>query len=92
MTPLLVIEDRDIFNWLSDARFLNEFPFLKIYADVKNAKKCCGAQRRAVDFNAIKQSIANLPAERRGRLKEMLGAAQGRFHYLLDGKMIRYTF
>ncbi len=93
MHDLRIIEDHDIVNWLKDARFLSEFPFLQAHANsIAGKRTCCGGIAKTLNFHSIKQSLMALPAERRSRLKQMLDAQQCRFSFIQDGKVGRYTF
>lgn len=94
--PLLVtIEDHVILRMIRDERFLTEFPYLQTQKQALATTTCCGGknrQARQVDYNAVKRYLAELPDDKKLRLKQLLPAQQARVHYRADNRTVTLTF
>ena len=82
----LTVERDMIDNMLRDQRFLNAFPFLKQAKAKAQRRGCgCGRTRRQKaskpNYNQIKRQLANLPPEKKAKLKQLLSANQLRIKF-----------
>lgn len=80
-TQAVEITDDTIRLMLHDTRFLNSFPFLKRAKDqqTKHNNCGCGSARQktsAPNMAALRRNIANMPAVKKVRLKQLLQASQ----------------
>lgn len=72
-----VIEDGFINKMLTNPQYLAAFPFLKQYAAAAKAQQAgcgrCGrkAQSRAVDYTAVKQTLAAMPPDGHAKLLQL---------------------
>ena len=79
-TDTVEIDDTAVQMMLEDSRYLNAFPFLK-QAKQQSAKKrsCggCGGSRGRVtapNLAVLRRKLANMPAVKKVKLKQLLGA------------------
>lgn len=100
LNPLLVIEDALIASMSANPVFLKELPFLAGIGRANAAagtKKCgrCGskASPQNTAYVAARRAIAQLPADKKIKLKQLLNAERVRIRYRDDrNQMIERTF
>lgn len=102
--PLVHLEDGVLTGMAVSDAFVREFPFLRNLAATLKAlpSKCSACARskaardRAHALLTARAAIAGLPAERKRRLKELLGARQVRLRYVVAAgnarKVMELTF
>jgi hypothetical protein len=95
---LLVLDEAVLVGMAGSPNFVKEFPFLSQLAKAHNKKATgCGrcnrsAQKRVAQISGVKQSIVNMGAERKQRLKKLLNAEKVRVRLAHGGKVSDYTF
>lgn len=81
------ITDEVVRMMLHDTRFLNQFPFLKqVQAQTTSRKGCgsCGTPRARMtgpNLAKLRQQLANMPAARKIKLKQLLNVKQVTIRY-----------
>lgn len=87
----MILADGMLVSMAANATFTNEFPFLISLrqSPIQQSGGCgrCGqrnTQRHPI-FNAVKMALANLPNEKKQRLKQLLNTDEIRIHYV-DGQ------
>jgi len=76
---LIVIDNGIIDRLLTDQRVLAAIPSLRNPATVPGRQTCCGSTS-AIDYAAIKMTLAGLPSNAANVIKEVLNARQLRFY------------
>jgi hypothetical protein len=99
MSSLLVIDDAAIKRFLANDTIVAEFPFMRGMAAKQASKKkpckCGGNKNRAnvAEYAGIKSAIAGMPAEKKARLKQLVGAEQIRMYYTNNKRQkVKLTF
>jgi len=100
MAALYLIDDAAIKHFLGNEAIVAEFPFMrgaaaKASAKRKSSCKPCGAKQRAntADYAGIKAAIAGMPAEKKAKLKQLVGAEQIRMYYTNNKRQkVKLTF
>lgn len=72
------ITDAKLTSMANDPAMRREFPFLGtawLQATSTAKKSCCGKKNKAtrLNFAELKQAIADMPVERKAKLKQLLG-------------------
>ncbi len=89
LRDMVVIEDEFIHKMLLNPKYLAAFPFLKQWAAAAKAYEAacrtCGnkkARTKAVDYTAIKKTLAAMPADKHAKLLELAKAKAVRLWFL----------
>lgn len=88
----VVFDDGRLIKLANDARFVNEFPFLRRINDTA-PKAGCGCQRSKVNTAALagaRQAIGLMSKDQKRKLLGLVGAEEGQVTYL-DAKRKRQT-
>jgi hypothetical protein len=81
-TPQVDLTDDVLMKMMHDPNFTTTFPFLATTIARATARKAgCGGcakknRSRAVNFNLVRRQLAEMPAERKARLKQILDTKQ----------------
>lgn len=101
MKKLVILEDSVIRDLLKRTEVLNEFPFLRGAAArmgtvKKSGCKPCQAKKNRMnvgDFSNIKAAIGQLPADRKAKFKQLIGAEQVRVYFIdAQRRKVKLTF
>lgn len=100
MVDLVVIEDSTILTMLNDARFTSEIPCLQNKVEIfRQGNTPCGEcarkrqARQRQEMAALKACLANLSAEKKTALKQLLNAKKVRVVYANpEGDVVQLTF
>lgn len=97
LTELLRIEESVLISMAGNPNFIKEFPFLKGLQQLSRKSTGCGgcnkvASKRVQLVNAAKQSIIQMGAEKKRRLKRLLKAKQVRIRVAVAGNVKEHTF
>lgn len=100
MKARVVIDNQLIWRIMRHPVYQKEFPFLRTAAEAASQaeeRKGCGgctkSLRRFVDLGHVKRSFAQMPDDRKRKLKEMLGADQVEVTYIDDrSRTVRLFF
>lgn len=75
----ITLDNGRIAGMAAGGNFVAEFPFLTMTIE---HRACCGrVTGRSADFDNIRKHIASLPADKKAKMKELLGAEEVTVHY-----------
>ena len=97
---VLRINDQEVLKLINNAELRRKFPFLATaYARMNNPKEarggCCGAKKKgnAAEYENIRKSIGQLPADKKAVLRDALGVQQIEVRYTVrKGKKVIMKF
>lgn len=89
---LVVVDDAQLAGMAANPQFVSAFPFLASVAQAGKARGGCGgcgraARDRAQVYESAKAALANLGADGKRRLKQLLNAQSVRIRYV-DGRRV----